>query len=229
MAYLLVANTLGGLGTSGGTTDAINTTGANLLVAILSGYTSQPEPTDNKSNTGWVALTEQESAPGSGKTQIWYHESPSVGTGHTFSTSGAYCGIAILAFSGAKVSPAFGAENGATNSSASALQTGSLTPTEDNMLLVFGAGGFAHAIGCSSVDVGTLRDNADGVSGNWYGLCSAYEIQTTATARNPNFTLTGTSEVAAVIATFKAAAVGAAFVAPPPIIISDAVNRAATH
>src|SRR5690242_7960475 len=70
-------------------TDAVNSTGADLIVLAVSYYGPDGPPssiTDNKSNT-WTALTQQEGA--SGGVRMYYCQAPTVGSGHVF-TVGIY-------------------------------------------------------------------------------------------------------------------------------------------
>ena len=83
-----------------GTTTAIDTSRADLLIAVVSGTAPMLPPTDSASNT-WV-LT-QLAAP---NMAIYYVSQPTVSTGHTFTSTVTLPGLGILAFEGsAPVSP----------------------------------------------------------------------------------------------------------------------------
>lgn len=203
MAYSLIANTLAGASDSNSVTTAgINTSGADLIVLVVTTYDGDgPTPTDSNGNT-WTALTLRGNA-NDAQCQIWYSYSPSVGSGHTFSvsTSTDFPSIGVLAFSGAAASP-FDQQNGA-RSGAGTVQPGSVTPSEDNEVIVTGYGGYSQAI--SSINSGfTLANSHTFSSGQRLTTGTAYLIQTTAAAVNPTWTLAGTSENSAAIATFKA-------------------------
>lgn len=185
------------------TTSAIDTTGCDLLVANIfwsNGSKPTAAVTDSKSNT-WTAATKRNSSDAANR--FYYCKPTSVGSGHTFTIGPAntFGGIIVLGFSGVKASSFFDGENGANSSSASALATGSLTPTEDNCLLIYGC---TTAGNINSVDVGTLQEFANGIGGTTYGGGVGYQIQTTATARNPTFSASVTNEMAASILSFKA-------------------------
>lgn len=206
MAYALVTSTSAGSANANDVTTAgVNTTGATLIVLIVAtnAGVAAPTPTDSKSNT-WTSLTAQESG-GILRVQLWYCASPVVGSGHTFSVSSGFSlpSIDALAFSGAAASP-FDQQNGAVNFFASTLQPGSVTPSENNELLVTG---FASSqVDASSIDSSfTLQENV-ALTGNHYSASAAYKIQTSAGAENPTWTASGNGRVAAAIATFKAAA-----------------------
>lgn len=207
MAFSLVANAVA-YGQTNATTSSINTTGADFIVIVASSYSAGPGTvTDSKSNT-WTSLTASD-ATDSNRARIWYCVAPTVGSGHTFSVSGVnvYASLSVTAWSGAASSSTFDVENGATSGNSTTLSTGSVTPSNDNSLLVYGAS-YATTNNTSSVDVGTLQHAQAGVSGAAYGVGMGYQIQTSATARNPQFTFSGTVKPAARIAVFKAASTG---------------------
>ena len=208
MAYALINHVEAGLGANGGTTGSIDTTGASFLVLNVSYYDPGTAPTisDSKSNT-WSALTLQSST---GSSRLYYCASPSVGTGHTFSANGtgSYPSLQVLAFSGSHGTP-FDQQNGATSAGATSLATGSITPSEDNELVIAGLVHGDNTAGAVSIDGGfTAYKNAFS-SGNNMGGGIAYLIQTTATAANPSWSVTTSTQLAATIASFKAAAGGA--------------------
>lgn len=190
---------------AGVTTTAIDTTGCDLLVANIfwsNGAKPAAVVTDSKSNT-WTAATKRNASDAANR--FYYCQPTSVGSGHTFTIGppNVFGGIIVLGFSGVKVSSPFDGENGANSASASSLATGSLAPTEDNCLLVYGC---TTAGNITAVDVGTLQETANGSSGVTYGGGVGYQIQTTATARNPSFSASVTNQMAASILAFKAAA-----------------------
>lgn len=197
----------GSADTNNVTTGTLDTTGATLLVLVLSNYNAVATTiSDSKGNT-WTALTGFNQASNA-HCRIYWSVPTSVGSGHTFtaSSTAGYPSISVSAFSGpVRTSPA-DQQNGAGG--ASALSVGSVTPTEDNELLVTGvccwtSGG---GVGPSSVDAGftfSVSILMDAVP-NHYGGGSAYKIQTTAAAVNPAWTTTA-SVNAAVIATFRVA------------------------
>ena len=179
------------------TTSAIDTTGATLLVAVMGNIDNAAVvPTDSKGNT-WTALTKR-SGDNSSEGQIYYSIPTTVGTGHTFTTSGGtsnYCSMCVAAFADTNASP-YEAESGAANAS----QPGSLTPAGNGSLLVAGIGyytGDPSTIN-SSFTVAEYQNSGAGVN---FGSGLAYLIQTTAAAVNP--TWTGVSSGGCVMAVFK--------------------------
>ena len=187
-------------GANTATTTAIDTTGATLLVMVLidgqqSGFGTTFS--DSKSNT-WTCLTQIDSGGGlSASGRICYVANPTVGSGHTFSAAGYQITIMVSAWSGVKVSTPFDQENGTAN----AAQSGSITPTENNELVI-SAYGDDYGSGALSIDGGfTILNTKRGNDGTKSGG-AAYLIQTTAAATNPTWS-GGTTDKWAVIASFK--------------------------
>lgn len=207
VAKVAASSTLGAAVTTG----SVDTSGANALFIVVGGY-SGVNPigsvTDNKGNT-FTPLTARNAA--NWICNIFYCLSATVGSGHTFTVGAAstYCSICVAAFSGVATSSAFDQENGGANASGTTAATGSVTPSEDNELLI--AGTMEKDSGdVSSVDSSFTLDSHQAVSaGNAQGAALAYQIQTTATARNATFTFTGATDAASAIGTFKQAAGGA--------------------
>lgn len=194
-----------GTSAGSGNSAAIDTTGANLIVISVGGVGGVVS--DSNTNA-WTALTVH------GNNKLYYCYNPVVGAGHTFASNAAssFSCIAVAAFSGAASSP-LDQQNGNTGGSGTtSLATQSVTPGDDNQLLVMGLGDFAPNGGSTAISVGTLLQSANINGGVSYGNAIAYEIQTTATTRNPSWSwLTGTGgSTAAAIGTFKAAAAGGA-------------------
>jgi hypothetical protein len=206
MAYALVANTIkSSADATGVVSDAINTTGANLLILALASNDAATENTisDSKSNT-WSPLT----APaGAIRTRFFYAASAIVGTLHTFTASNvatSFPAIAIAAFSGAKATSPFDVENGSSAVAVTTIQPGSVSPSENNELLVTA---YSHQQNGNPVAVNsgyTITDQVQLVPALAFGLALAYLIQTSAAASNPTWTNNDTFTGSAIIATFKA-------------------------
>ncbi len=195
MAYSLVSSAK-----TTGTSAGIDTTGATLLVIVQSAVSGMSAPSDSKGNT-WTKLTEQ---GGSGVTAIYYAANPTVGTGHTFTQGGTAGSLAVAAFSGALTVAPFDQQSGAAWDGSSPDAAGSVTPSENNELVIAGAG---SSFTGPSIDGGfTIAQYTDFVGGTNYGSALAYLIQTTATAANPSWTTTG--GCAPVCATFKSSGGG---------------------
>ena len=180
---------------SSGTTGTMDTTGANFLVVVIADQDSLDTNgvSDSKSNT-WVQLTVYPSPHG---VCIFYSVNPTVGTLHTFTISGAtFASIAAAAFSGVHATAPLDQQAGASGT-----QSGSVTPSENNELVI--AGAYSDGANPTSADGGFTTPNAANVSGNHAGYGLAYLIQTTAAAANPSW---GAGTDSAAIATFKQAA-----------------------
>ena len=205
MAITLIASTVKATAdTNSVTTDAIDTTGANLIVIVESIYGGVTTPTDSKSNGSWTGLTAQ--TVNNESCRIYYHVAPTVGTGHTFTVTATahYMAIAVFAFAGAHASAPFDVQNGSTGGGGeTSRQTGEITPSEAGCVVVTGVmtdPGTAHTMsGYTSVQV----NYAAGVN---LGCGGSYLIQTTATPTNPTWTWTTGAVATAVIASFKSAA-----------------------
>lgn len=202
MAFSLLVHTKGA-GVTNPTTGNVDTTGGNLLVVAVSSYSAGTTVSDAKSNS-WTPLTV--STFGEARTFITYSQGGTFGSGENFTYTGSYAAIEGAAFSGSASSP-FDVQN--TNASAikvTSLSTGSVTPSQNDSLIIAtiatGGGGGGY-----SIDSGfTIIDSNDYVAFTNEGGAIAYKIQTTAGAENPTWSWTGSADAAASIAVFKPAA-----------------------
>lgn len=187
-------------------TAAVDTTGANLLVAAvghLNGNT--PSVVDSKGNT-WTAGPTYQAGAGNGRVALFYCLNPaSVGSGHSWMITGSesYTNAVVGAFSGVG---AFDDENGAGQASATTQQPGSLTPANDNSLLVT-ALQFVDTGGAGDASINSGFTLAGSNShGTNFAVALAYKIQTTAGAENPTWTSPAAADrMAATIAAFEPA------------------------
>lgn len=205
MAFALIANAAAAGGTNATTTSSINTTGANLIVIAVASYAvaSVPVITDSNSNT-WTNIINTASAA-NGRASLFYCLNPTVGAGHTFTATrtGGYQNLAVVAFSGAKATSVTDQSNGATTGAATALATGSITPSEDNELIVSAL--CFNAVNTIAIDSGmTISNQVNYVSGVNFGIMCAYKIQTTAAAINPSASWGTSTQAEISIASFKA-------------------------
>jgi hypothetical protein len=216
MAFALVAHTAAAsTNNTSVTTGAIDTTGANLIVLVTSeDVTKTPVPTDSNGNS-YTNLTKFGAATSPGVT-IWYKLSPIVGAGHTFTNTpsgggNSFPAIAVLAFSGAGSAGVDASQNGSTGT-ANTRQPGSITPSENNEVVI-ASSGWNGAIGVASAVINggfnSPPDQVDSGSNN-YGAAISYLIQTSAAAANPTWTYGVSSPAAAAgIAAFKVTNVAA--------------------
>lgn len=218
MAFALIASTSeSGSTNETCTTPTITTTGADLIVINVGWYSPDARTlavSDSKSNS-WTPLTERENAASGAAQQFFYSKPTTVGTNHTFTaatSSGGtpvYPSMEVFAFSGSHASP-LDQQTGANGNGINSLATGSLTPSEANCLVVTGIGHDINSGGAVSVD-GVFAGNAlteAYVGSTSLGSGMSYEIQTSATARNPTWSTTNNTGIAVALAVFKAAASG---------------------
>lgn len=212
MAYALLGHT-DASGVSGYTTSAIDTTGADLIVLIYVDNTGGAL-SDNQSNTWNTTPPTRYFIFGEG-IQIYYALcSGKTSATHTFTVTGTntFSALAVLSFSGSAATP-FDQENGVQGAD----QPGSVTPSEDNELIVAGFGWQVAGVTITSVTGMTIGDQID--AGAAAGVASAYKIQTTAAALNPTFVYSGSPSFRVVAqATFKAVAGGGGAVQWGPLI-----------
>lgn len=204
MAFALVSSTSKQQTASPLVSSAINTTGANLICVCNSTYAGGTVLSDSLGNTwstvssrkyvGFVALDSQ------------YCLNPTVGASHTFTSAGSnYCFQVVAAFSGAAASSALDQTNSASASGVTSQAPGSITPTENNELVVsylaIDGGSNNPSIGSSYTMVASTYNNAISEGG---GL--GYIIQTTAGATNASWSWSGSCAAVVVVGSFKAAA-----------------------
>lgn len=210
MAFARVTALCGGGSTDGNTvtSNSVDTTGATLLVVLGANYQGSPAPaiTDSKSNS-WTGPVVSASHTDTERVSIWYSIPTSVGSGHTFTATQttSYPSILVYGFSGGAASSVFDQSNGNTVSGPSTIQTGSVTPSQDNELLmtVVSSG---DGTGASTIDSGfSLKESVLYSAGLRFGCAVSFKIQTAAGAENPTWTMAAATSASAVIATFKAA------------------------
>lgn len=207
MAIALVAHLIAGsTNTNGFTSSSIDTTGANLLVYVLSNSDATATISDSKGNSYTLVTNNGGFGLFSG---ISYCKNPAVGTGHTFScvATATSPSLAILAFSGCDTAAPLDVFNSAASNGTNALQTGSITPGSANEVLVTSLHNQEITATTFTINQGfTISDQSIQVNGQHHGNAAGYLIQTTATAQNPTWSdPTGTNMYGACIAAFKSA------------------------
>lgn len=192
-------------GNTTATTAAIDTTGANLLAAVIVDYdgvtSTIADASDSKANT-WTPLTTRKTV-GDERVTIWYSVPTSVGSGHTFTASraGTFPSIHVVAATGALATP-FDVENGATTTGTT-IQPGSITPSTNGTLIITGVAASNEAtgfsIGSGFTQLGNFTNTANHQAGS-----GAYLVQNPAAAINPTWTAVANTTHSAAIAAFKA-------------------------
>jgi hypothetical protein len=210
VAFSLVAHTLAN-GDPSVTTSGIDTSGADLLVVGIA-INEQNESitfSDSKSNT-WALKSFGNGVAGTGNSPsvlLYRAYNAVVGSGHTITVtyphSGTFVSAALLAFSGSLVSSdPYDTQNANQNTAGAAtVATGSVTPAENNELLVSIAA-FENLAGSGySTDGGfTISDTSSSARECAIG----YLIQTTASAVNLTWASNaGSAQNATALAVFK--------------------------
>jgi hypothetical protein len=157
---------------------------------------------DSKSNT-WTPLTDVVSVGNRGR--LYYSKPTSVGSGHTFHDSGSssFCSIAVGAFAGSLASP-FDVQATGSGTSSTASAGSGVTPTTPANLVIAGTGVNTGSI--SSIDSSfSIAGSVASSAGITTGAALAYKIQSSTTAADPNWTLSGSANWSAAIASFKSA------------------------
>jgi hypothetical protein len=206
-AQTLIAHGCYGLGANGGTTSALDTTGANFIVLGISGQVP-PVVSDSKANN-YTTLTSTGGAPSA---RISYTAvAPTVGSGHTWTVSGTsiYAAVCVEAWSGIVQASPFdtGKESGRYAGGVRSLASGSITPTDGPKLIVTALATYTPGVTPYTVDSDFI--NMEGLPTNtnvYYGVGMASLIQPTGVAVDPTWTESGSaSNMAACQAAFKVA------------------------
>lgn len=206
--WMLIAHVQKSGGANGGTSAAIDTTGADLIVIHVAqgeGIASPAVVSDSEGNTytALTAITEGAVAGGL-RSRLYFCASPVTDANHTFSVTGTniFPTFGVQAWSGAHASP-FDVENGHEDSGAS-LTTNPVTPSQANSLIVCGLNSHDNAA-TVSIDSGfTISDQAAFGGGDHYCGAMAYLSGAPASAFDPAFTANNTQKCAT-IAVFKPA------------------------
>jgi hypothetical protein len=216
-----VASDAEALNGGGTTASAIDTTGADTCFGAVSRLTGDT-PTFSDDGAGgtpntWTLIRTQADVGGGGlvSTDLYRTNTPaSVGTGHNFSLSGGtFAAVAVMCFAGGATSAIDDQENSTGGGGgATTISTGSITPGVNDTIVITSIVS-SDGTDMSSINGGFTLPAAAHVSstGSNFSAGLAFLVQTTATAANPQWTLTGgATYIAATIASFKTAAAGAA-------------------
>lgn len=184
-------------------TCTIDTTGANLIVvgAVAGGLNAPTAPTENKGNTFQAPAAASWSLTGNNSGQIYYIFSPTVGSNHIFTGGSAQNIYFVSAWSGALAgSGVF--DTGNANSqigSLSTLNVGSVTPATTNELMVSMVINSDNALAWTVPTSFTSMDTSTS-----YGIeQSAYFVDPSTSAINPQWSSAGTPTCGGAVAVFK--------------------------
>jgi len=207
MAISLVANTtIAAASTSN--TPAVNTTGANLLIIAIS-YYSLGNPTtvhDSWGNTYTALTAYTQNTVG---VRIYYSIPATVGPGTTFgfTVTDAYVSLEAMAFSGMASSSVYQGLVSGAGSTGTTVQPGSISPS-GSTLLISAAGWSASAT--ASIGSSFNITNQNNHSATSFGGAAAYLIQSSGSAINPLWTISGGEPLVATQAAFSGAAASTA-------------------
>lgn len=206
MAFTVIASVAAGSADKNTVTTAgIDTTGADLLILVRSDFgASRAAVSDSKGNS-WNALTVSQAAGSGGATTIFWSKPVAVGAAHTFTATQAnsFPTLNVLAVSGGAALAPADQENGAAFAAATTAQAGSITPTENNEIVI---AAITHDTAVASLAIGSSYNLSTSVvtNTNHEGGGLAYIIQTSAAATNPQWSWNTASNGSARIASFKA-------------------------
>lgn len=196
-------------GQSTQTTSAVDCTGANLFVVHLGMVTSVSNTLSDSTTALWDCASVTPQTVGINLGQLCFAKNVTGSATQTFTLTCTNCFFAMeaIGFSGADISAPLDQQSGSIQAAASTIQAGSVTPGSDGQVIVSGVE--IQAGDLTSVDLSFVISDHTANSGSNVGSGMAYLIETTATAKNPTDTMSGSSSLAAINATFKAAATGA--------------------
>lgn len=204
MAYSLIASA-----GAQQTTSAINTTGADLLVAFMA-YDSGATFSDNLGNT-WTALTARSHNGSDTFGRFYYVEAPTVGASHTFSSSITYGAVFVQAWANSLSPTAFDKSDGSVSSSGSSAVPPSQTPVENNCVVITAIANGNNTSAYSINSGFTITNSVNAVTGITYGGSMSYKIQTTLGAESPTYSWTGAgATISIATAIFRSAPAGVA-------------------
>lgn len=200
MAKVSIITAVKANGASGGTTSAVDTTGAQLIVIAASYGSAGITISDSAGNT-WVAGTQN--AIGTQRSRLYYCINPTTSATHTFTVSGAssVSSIVVDAFNGFSPGVAFDSQI-ATGTNAgnvfSIAGATSFTPTANDALVVSAQALIASVSAFAAGSGWTLSGHQNYVGSTSYGSGLVYKVQTTATAiPNTEHTADWTTSVSA--------------------------------
>jgi hypothetical protein len=169
----------------------LNTTDADLVVAIMNGH-NDPAPmniADTYANTWETTLAVNSGQGRSGITVAWF-QGGTVGSGHVFTKNGGgadFADFVVLAYKGSASSPLDVSNHTVTGTAGTDTQPGSIEPTQDGDLIInaisFDDPTFSTA---PTVDSGFTQVGFEQeIAGAQYGLFVSTLVQTAAAPVNP--------------------------------------------
>lgn len=197
-----------GAGLDSVTTAALDSTGASLLVAVVSCQDLYVDAiTDNQGNT-WTELTSYTNADP--KVRTFYVKNPTTNAAHTVTapnTTGQVIGsVFFAAFSGTELGAFTPQQNGNNSAGATTIATGAVTPNTDNSLVIAAIGINGAGLPITMDSGFTVIESADFVGSQSYGGALGWKVVPTIASTGVNITRTNVNNQAATIVSFDAAA-----------------------
>lgn len=210
-AIATVASNCFVLGVNGGTTTALNLTGATNITVIASHNGGTPPTIADSSSNTWPAVSVTGASGGGNQVVLWSLDAPTVSSAQTvtLTLSSGNVAACIIGLSSTATAPSI--DQTASNGSLfnGTVAAGSVTPGHNNERIITGAGWAGGGPNIASIDAGfTLADQVAPGAFN-FGVGWAYFDQSTAGAKNPTFTFdSATTYQMAVTATIQSGAGG---------------------
>lgn len=202
----LVSSNVQAVGANGGTTSAIDTTGANLIDVCVSHATGTTATlTDSKSNT--YTLIRSDVASGEFILDHYYVYNPTVGSGHTFTiatATGVKAVVSSFAFSNMASSPLDKTNGNNDTTNQTSFATGAIVPSMDQEILTACISTWIAPSGTNSYTAPssfTGLKQVKYVGSTNFAAATSYLNQSTAASINPTYTWVGTgaAEAASVV------------------------------
>lgn len=193
------------------TTTAVDSSGSTAAVLFTAYQQNTLTISDSKSNT-YTNLTQMCNAGASVCIRVSYVCGGTYGTGHTATAAGAntYPAAVFIPLSGTLTTGCSDGESAGAdgNSATTSLQPGTLTPSQNDGIVLTGCAYLLNH-GSASADGGfTLVRQLAGDGVNFDGIAVFSLIQSAAAATNPTITWNNGTNVACISAAFKVAAGG---------------------
>jgi hypothetical protein len=197
------------------TTPAINTTGADVIVFATTEATANAlgAPSDSASNTWPAATINDNDVPDTRRAVLYVLRNPTTSASHTFTwtpggTNSAFSPVVVIALSGSLKSATPVDQTSSANSGVTLVTTeaaGSITPTQNNEMLVTVLAHSFTPISAASINNGTIYESLVYVGGTTYGLYLGAFNQVTAAAINETWSWTTAVPATAMVVSLKAA------------------------
>lgn len=186
-----------------------NFAGANFLVFAVASHEGIAATISDSSFNSWSCRTIYGPAS-TGTMKLCYAANAVTTSTHTITITctGCFPSVAGSAFRTVLAVSPYDVENGATYTTATTVQPGSVTPGQNNELVVTGVSNGVVAGNTFIINSGFSTPVGEGASATNYGSRFAYLIQTVAAAVNPTWTANTADTGASSIASFKEAVSG---------------------